>query len=255
VSGERSARPQRALLHRPYLGLGAGLGLLGAFALLTLAVGAQADRVAPATAFAPIGRFDQSVFNAVQHINDSFLTPLAKTLNFLGGGAFSIPFRAACVILLLILRRFRHAIAFALTWVLSEAALTWVKTSIDRGRPPSPLTVTNGPSYPSGHSVAGAAIGIALVIAFIPAGHKRRVWEWVAAGFALLMGCSRVYLNAHWFSDALGGVLLGAGIALTVAALVALTDRRVIGHTPSDEVWREDGTARGAPPGPAAAPA
>ena len=111
------------MLHRPYLGLGAGLGLLGAFAVLTLAVGSQADRVAPATAFAPVGRFDQSVFNAAQHINDSFLTPLAKALNFLGGGAFSIPFRAACLILLLILRRFRHAIAFALTWVLSEAAL------------------------------------------------------------------------------------------------------------------------------------
>ncbi len=93
------------------------------------------------------------------------------------------------------------------------------------------------------------------MIAFIPAGHKRRVWEWAAAGFALLMGCSRVYLNAHWFSDALGGVFLGAGIALTVAALVALTDRRVIGHTPSDEVWREGGTMRGAPTGDAADPA
>ena len=255
MSGSSAERPHRAMLHRPYLGLGAGLCLLGAFTVLTLAVGSQADRVAPATAFAPIGRFDQSVFSAAQHINHSFLTPLAKTLNFLGGGTFSIPFRAGCLILLLILRRFRHAIAFALTWVLSEAALTWVKTGIDRGRPPSPFAATNGPSYPSGHSVAGAAIGIALVIAFIPAGHKRRVWEWAAAGFALLMGCSRIYLNAHWFSDALGGVFLGAGIALTVAALVALTDRRVIGHTPSDEVWREGGTMRGAPTGDAADPA
>ena len=227
-------------MHRPYFGLGAGLGLLGAFVLLTLAVGAQADRVAPATAFSFVGRFDRSVFDAMQHVNDSFLTPLAKALNFLGGGAFSIPFRAACVILLLVLRRYRHAIAFALTWILSEAALTLVKAQIDRGRPPDPLTATHGASYPSGHAVAGAAIGISLVIAFIPAGRKRRVWEWAAAGFALLMGFSRVYLNAHWFSDALGGVLLGAGIALTVAAVVALTDRRVIGRTPSDEVWRED---------------
>ncbi len=249
MSGGRAEHQHRAMLHRPYLGLGAGLGLLGAFAVLTLAVGAQADRIAPATAFAPVGRFDQSVFNAVQHINGSFLTPLAKALNFLGGGAFSIPFRAACVILLLLLRRYRHAIAFALTWLVSEAALTWVKAMIDRGRPPSPLTVTNGPSYPSGHSVAGAAIGIALVIAFIPAGHKRRVWEWAAAGFALLMGCSRVYLNAHWFADALGGVLLGAGVALTVAAFVALTDRRVIGHTPSDEVWRGDPATQPTAPG------
>ncbi len=248
MSPTRANRPHRPLLHRPYLGLGAGLGLLGAFVLLTFAVGNQASRIAPTTALAAIGRFDQTVYDATQHVNgNALLTPIAKLLNFLGSGLFNIPFRSAALILLLVLRRYRHAIAFALTWLFSELAMTWVKAMIDRGRPPLPLVPTHGPSYPSGHSVAGAAIGISLVIAFIPAGHRRRVWEWAAAGFALLMGFSRVYLNAHWFADALGGVLLGAGVALTVAALVALTDRRVVGHTPVDEVPREELVA-GAPP-------
>ncbi len=244
-------REQRALMTRPYFGLGAGLGLLGAFVLLTLAVGSQVNRTAPATALAAVGRFDQTAYDATQHINDGILTPLAKLLNFLGGGVFNIPFRVAALVLLLVLRRFRHAIAFALTWALSEALMTATKGYMDRMRPPNPLLVTHGSSYPSGHAVAGAAIGISLVIAFIQAGPRRRKWEWVAGVFAFTMGLSRVYLNAHWFSDALGGVLLGAGVALTVAAVVALADRRVIGATPRDEVIGEPGAEVRASPGPA----
>lgn len=239
----------RPLLHRPYFGLGAGLGLLGAFVLLTIAVGSQVGRLAPATALAAVGRFDQTAYDATQHINDGFLTPLAKLLNFLGGGLFNIPFRVAALILLLFLRRFRHAIAFALTWAISEGLMTATKGYMDRMRPPNPVLTTHGSSYPSGHAVAGAAIGLSLVIAFIPAGPRRRKWEWAAAVFAFAMGLSRVYLNAHWFSDVMGGVLLGAGVAITVAAVVALADRRVMGETPHDERLADDASPDPGVPG------
>lgn len=240
-------RRHRPLLHRPYFGLSAGLALLGATALLVVGVGSQANRVAPATAFPPIGHLDQATYDVVQNIRNPVLTLLARILNILGGGAFNIPFRAiALVVLLFVLRRYRHAIAFAITWALSEALMTALKIAIDRMRPPDPLVATSGSSFPSGHSVAGAAIGISLVIAFLPAGHRRRVWEWMAVGFAFLMGLSRVYLKAHWLSDAAAGVCLGAGVALTVAALVALVDRRIEGRAPADEIERDD--AEGAQP-------
>jgi membrane-associated phospholipid phosphatase len=122
--------------------------------------------------------------------------------------------------LLLFTRRFRAMFAFILTWAASEALLTWFKIFFHRGRPPLPLVETSGFSFPSGHAVAGAAIAVALVLVAFPPGPRRLKWERGAMAFAFLMGFSRVYLNAHWFSDVVAGVLLGAGVALGTAGVV-----------------------------------
>jgi membrane-associated phospholipid phosphatase len=58
------------------------------------------------------------------------------------------------------------------------------------------------------------------VLVLLPAGPKRRRWELAAVAFAFVMALSRVYLQAHWFSDVVAGVLLGAGVALGSAGLV-----------------------------------
>jgi undecaprenyl-diphosphatase len=79
----------------------------------------------------------------------------------------------------------------------------------------------NGFSFPSGHAVATASIAVALVLAFQHAGPQRRKWEVAAAAAAFVMALSRVYLNAHWFSDVVAGVLLGTGIALGATALIS----------------------------------
>jgi undecaprenyl-diphosphatase len=147
------------------------------------------------------------------------LTWLFRLLNVIGGGLVTIPIRVVASLILALQRRWRALAAFLLTWAASELVLTWLKAWFHRGRPPAPLVETVGYSFPSGHAVAGAATAVALVLAFMPAGHERRVWEWIAAAFAFVMAFSRVYLYAHWFSDVVAGVLLGSGIAIGAAAL------------------------------------
>jgi hypothetical protein len=58
-----------------------------------------------------------------------------------------------------------------------------------------------------------------VLVAF-PPGPRRRKWELLAVAFTFVMALSRVYLAAHWFSDVVTGVVLGAGIAIGSAALV-----------------------------------
>jgi len=61
---------------------------------------------------------------------------------------------------------------------------------------------------------------VALLLVLLPAGPERRRWELAAVAFAFVMALSRVYLQAHWFSDVVAGVLLGAGVALGSVGLV-----------------------------------
>jgi len=194
--------------------------LAGAVLFMFAGVGRHPPITAPTTTVPFIGDWDETVFHAMDDIRDPILTGIAKILNFLGSGVVTIPLRIVVAGWLLFRRHWRAFAAWLLTWALAELVLAMAKTYFHRGRPPLPLVDVVGFSFPSGHAVAGASIGVALVLVLLPPGSRRRGWEFGAAGFAFVMALSRVYLNAHWFSDVVAGVLLGTSVALGTAGLV-----------------------------------
>ena len=204
--------------HRRAIGWSAVL--LGAMVFVFAAVGRHPPGLAPKTNLPFVGEFDLSVFHWMDDIRNGVLTLLARFLNVLGGGMVTIPLRVAVAVWLAIRRRWRAFATWVITWAAAELILTAAKAFFHRGRPPLSLVDVRGLSFPSGHAVAGAATAVALVLVLLPAGPARRRWEFVAIGFAFVMALSRVYLNAHWFSDVVAGVLLGAGVALGSAGLV-----------------------------------
>ena len=204
--------------HRRAIGWSAVL--LGAMIFVFAAVGRHPPGLAPKTNLPFVGQFDLSVFHWMDDIRNGVLTLLARFLNVLGGGMVTIPLRVAVAVWLAFRRRWRAFATWVITWAAAELILTAAKAFFHRGRPPLPLVDVVGFSFPSGHAVAGAATAVALVLVLLPAGQARRRWEFVAIGFAFVMALSRVYLNAHWFSDVVAGVLLGAGVALGSAGLV-----------------------------------
>lgn len=64
-------------------------------------------------------------------------------------------------------------------------------------------------SFPSGHTTwAFSAVPLLWAV--------DRRYGYAALAFALVMGFSRVYVSAHWFTDVLAGALLGLGIGFGV---------------------------------------
>jgi len=194
--------------------------LLGAMVFVFAAVGRHPPSSAPTTTLPFVGEFDLSVFHWMDDIRNEVLTLLARFLNVLGGGMVTIPLRVIVAVWLLFRTRWRAFATWVITWAAAELIVSAAKTFFHRGRPPLPLVDVIGFSFPSGHAVAGAATAVALVLVLLPPGPARRRWELGAIGFAFVMAMSRVYLNAHWFSDVVAGVLLGAGVALGTAGVV-----------------------------------
>lgn len=123
-------------------------------------------------------------------------------------------------------------VALALVGGLLDIGL---KVSLDRMRPPiewrDAAASETTPSFPSGHSM-GSAIGYGM-LGFVALQSSRRrrakiaVVAFVAMGVGLI-GFSRIYLRAHWFSDVIGGFALGAAwLSFGLACVAWLRTRRM----------------------------
>jgi membrane-associated phospholipid phosphatase len=207
-----------------------GFLLLAAMAAIFIGVGKHPGQPGTDTTWPWIGNFDGDVYRSIQGHRNALFTFIAKVLNFLGTGLFTIPLRILVAVWLIFRKRWRSFSGWVLTWAAVEIVMQIAKAWYDRSRPPLALVETHGPSFPSGHAGATASIVVALVLVAMRAGPHRRKWEIVAALAAFTMALSRVYLNAHWFSDVVAGTLLGAGVALASFAIVTevrdLTVRR-----------------------------
>jgi len=192
-----------------------------------------------AAAFAAVA--DHGVLARIQRVDDAWLrlmisgrsapvTAVAKVFNWLGLVYVTLPVRIGIAGFLALRRRWWHLAAFAAAVVLSEVLIGTLKGAYDRARPPGSLVATSGASFPSGHSIAATVTVVAAVIALVPPGRARVAWGTAAAAFSVLMALSRAYLGAHWLSDALAGVLLGASCALLAAFAVGELQGRRTAH-------------------------
>jgi membrane-associated phospholipid phosphatase len=102
---------------------------------------------------------------------------------------------------------------FVLMIVLGQMVISnSIKVVIDRARPElRPRADFTGTSFPSGHTTAATAIylAVALVLAIGSSPRARAALAGAAVAIGVAVGCTRVLLGVHFFSDALAGFAIG----------------------------------------------
>jgi len=154
---------------------------------------------------------DITVSHWIQGIDFPCFTLLMKASSFLGR---AVPVSISITLLaagLLLFRRIREAFFIVILPAIAGLTNELTKALVDRPRPSGTIGLGVN-SFPSGHTIY--AMVICGCIFFL----APRVLKWPVAAriiqvlsvlFVALMGISRVFLEAHWPSDVLGGLMLG----------------------------------------------
>lgn len=195
----------------------AALILLGA--LLALSVTVAAGWVAP---------LDAGVTSAVVAVRSPFLTDVA--VSFTALGSEPVVTVLAVIAALYCISSGRPRLVLALLWIpLTFLLSTVVKLLVHRPRPVEALIVVPTTyAFPSGHAAAASALLLTLALLATGAERRagpRRLLIGAALLLAVLVAWSRIYLGVHYFSDVVGGLLLGSAGALAATSVFRRVDR------------------------------
>lgn len=173
--------------------------------------------------------WDVPVQRAVEGARTPWLNDFMHAVTQLGGHAAVV---IGMVVLVALAWRRCHALAIVvISATLARPIVEHIlKILADRPRPDlERLVPGNGPSFPSGHVLAAIALWglLPLVVALLT--KKRWVW-WTSVAVSttaiLLVAASRTYLGVHWFSDIVGGLLVGAFYLFGIERLLQWYHRR-----------------------------
>lgn len=142
------------------------------------------------------------------------LTAIARVITFFGSVAFLSSASALTAVILALRRSFYRLLAL----VLAAGGGAWLNITLKhlfhRQRPvlENPLVTLSSYGFPSGHTM-GATIFygvLALIITYWMRSWSGRVLTgWLAAFMIAMIGVSRIYLGAHYFTDVIGAVAVG----------------------------------------------
>lgn len=149
---------------------------------------------------------------------DRFFVLLSK-LGYLWG---VVPIDVIVLLWLVLRRRFRDSLFFSICIIGSAILNVTAKNYFARMRPDLWLSISPETTYsfPSGHAMASATLGMALIMLFWPT-RGRWLVTIAASVFIFLVGVSRIYLGVHYPSDIITGWAAAIAWVVGIHELVA----------------------------------
>lgn len=189
-----------------WLSLRLGISFIVFVALVAVFV-ALADEVREQETLA----IDQWILQAVHGFENSFLDHTVPIFTEVGG-AIGVTLLSAIILGVLLIKKRRNDAILVSAGVAGAVAINFVlKSFFGRTRPDLWERLVHEASYsfPSGHAMASATLGLTVVLVL-----WRTKWRWwsvaIATCYIVFVGLTRLYLGVHYPTDILAGWVVSA---------------------------------------------
>ena len=178
---------------------------------------------------------DHAVHGVLHGLRSRWGDDLMLTISELASAPVMIAVIVAVAAWFAVTRRFRTLAYWVAAAGFAQVLVSALKYGLGRARPEAAYAAIDEFSFPSGH--AAMSMVVFGFLAFL-LGHGRSVRRQTAfalgaAGIAVLVAFSRIYLGAHWLSDVIASFGLGiAWIALLGIAYIQHVDEGPVRATP-----------------------
>jgi membrane-associated phospholipid phosphatase len=166
--------------------------------------------------FFPTSVLDIKFSDEVQEHQNPMLDQFMKLISWFGNVPISL-YMALITAFLFFIFKYRREALFVLLTLTSGIVSSGLKFLINRPRPTKSLVRiiehAKQQSFPSGHTLFyvvffGFLMLLMYLLKTIPV-YIRLTVTIVCAGMIFFVPFSRIYLGAHWFTDVLGGFIMG----------------------------------------------
>lgn len=157
-----------------------------------------------------INTIDTSIYNLIAKLINTNLTSIMTFISHLGSAVALITLAIGFIILF---KNKKHSLFVTLNLILVFVLNRLLKLIIARPRPEVlKIVEAGGYSFPSGHSMISFGFyGFLIYLAYKNIRTKKIKYPLIIslAILILLIGISRIYLGVHYFTDVIGGFVIG----------------------------------------------